>query len=145
GARVADGAVAATGVGGVNFDFDPSTITVPTDREEAEAARQRGDLATAEALYAKLLARRPDDPGLWLDAGLLADEMGEAEAAIARLRHAATMNGATRAAAWGALAVALMHAGRTVEAGGAWWRAVRRDAHDTRAWVGLMLCAHVAG
>lgn len=129
----------------MNFDFDPSTILVPTEREQAQAMRQRGDLASAETLYTKLLARHPDDAALWLDAGLLADEMGEAETAIARLRHAATMNDAGRAAAWGALATVLMHAGRTVEAGGAWWRAVRRDPLDARAWVGLMLCAHVAG
>ena len=94
----------------------------------------------AEAIYSRLLEDNPDDASLWRQAGQAADELGQDAQAVQRLTRAA-QDGDVEALR--SLALAHMHAGRFVEAGGAWWRAARSTS-DVEAWVGLAICATIA-
>ncbi len=111
------------------------------------AARQcRGldRLRDADELYVSLLDIRPDDADVWLEAGQLADEMGEDATAIGRLKTAISLGGDTDAAL-AALARVHIHAGRFQEAALCWHKAVRLSPQNSDAWAGLFISARSCG
>lgn len=111
----------------------------------ARLCRRVGRLREAEDHWRKLLELRPHDQSLWIEAGELADAMGEAALAHQRLSKACRMPGRYRASALAAMATLCMHLGRWSQAAWNWWRLTRLNRHDLGAWAGLLVCAHCAG
>lgn len=97
----------------------------------------------AQELFDELLAERPEDAELWLEAGALADDVGAWAQAVSRLERAVKLGGGRGAEA--ALACTHMHAGRFAQAGYIWWRLAHRRIADLEAWVGLFVCAVAGG
>lgn len=102
----------------------------------ATLAWRAGRLAEAEDHYA-VLTRQPEsmDEQLWLEAGRVAESMGENQLAQERYNRSGTIE------AMMALGRVHLHAGRTERAGRSFWRATRIDAQNPRAWAGLVMCA----
>ena len=123
---------------------DHSDARDPAVRLKAARLLQRADrLRDAKDLYAGLLRERADDGGLWIEAGLLSDQLGEASTAERRLRRAVALGGGLRASR--ALARVLMHNGQFGPAGRIWWRIARQEPLDAEAWAGLRVCALASG
>ena len=110
----------------------------------ARMYRQVGRLADAQALYADLQEEWPEHAIIRLEAGELADEMGDIEGAIEHLQAAIALDSRVHGRAMPALARVLMHAGRLPEAGRCWWRITRLRHDDLQAWAGLLVCALAA-
>jgi tetratricopeptide (TPR) repeat protein len=128
----------------MNLDINPDMVECSA-LDETPVAVERGELGVAEEAYRRLLLAHPDDGRLWLAAGRLAMQRGDAGLAEDRLVRSLQLPGTHIREAWKAIATARMHRGRFPAAGHAWWRAVRLDRRDTSAWAGLAVCAHRAG
>lgn len=102
-------------------------------------------LYEAEELYAQLIKSEISDPCIFLEAGKLADEMGENERAVSRLEMVTTCNEKVAFEAWCELAVVHMHAGRFDQAGISWWKAARLERTQARPWAGVLVCALASG
>ncbi len=118
--------------------------------ERARRLAADGRLRDAEDAYAAMLSGEPDDARVWLEAGRLADELGETARACERLTAAVARSRTAeqRASAWHGLAIALMHADRPDKAARAWRRAAGQATvprHRVTAWVGLAACAVACG
>ncbi len=111
----------------------------------ARQCRELDRLRDADELYESILKLRPEDVGVLIESGRLADEMGEDVTAIRRLEKAVSINGDHVAEALGALAVVHSHAGRFRLAALSCWKAARRDGHDGLAWAGLAVNAKACG
>lgn len=81
----------------------------------AFAHQQAGRLADAEAAYAEVLAREPDDPTALINGGAVALARGDVATALARFERAVRRLPAN-AAARANLGFALIHAGRDADA-----------------------------
>ncbi len=103
----------------------------------ARQCRELDRLADADELYRTILKSCPDDPGLLLEAGRLADEMGADEVAIERLEKAASIDSEYRGAAYEALAFAHAHAGRFDTAALSAWKSIRVSRQSVKAWAAL--------
>ena len=121
--------------------LDPEGANPVTQLLTARLCHQADRLRDAQEIYHALLRARPEDATVWLEAGKLADALGDDAVAIARLERAAALSRGGRSAALTALALAHMHAGRTAVAGRCWWRLARSQGHQLQAWAGLMVCA----
>jgi len=112
------------------------------------AARQCQELdrlRDADELYESILKLRPEDVGVLIESGQLADAMGEDVIAVRRLEKAISIPGDHLAEAIGALAVVHSHAGRFRLAALSCWNAVRLDEHNGFAWAGLAVNARSCG
>ncbi len=138
-------------------DSDPQTaadlLLSDVSRRHHPAARLRASrllrqcerMRDAEDQIMQLLRQYPRDPLLLIEAGQLADEMGEDELAISRLERALQIDGEHIPTAMASLATTHMHAGRFTTAGTVWWRLTRRVPEDIEAWAGLLVCCHTTG
>jgi tetratricopeptide (TPR) repeat protein len=108
---------------------------------------QRVDrLCEAQEHYDRLVTGNPtQDATVWLEAGTLADAIGDDARAIKRLECAVTLADGNESEALEALALAHMHGGRLEVAGRCWWRLTRVGAPAIRAWAGLLVCALARG
>ncbi len=111
----------------------------------ARQCRELDRLRDAEELYASLLQLRPDDPGVLIEAGTLADLLGNDELAVKRLEHAIAIKGDHQGAAYLALANAHAHVARFASAVWCCWKAAKRLRHDARPWAGLAVYAKILG
>lgn len=111
----------------------------------ARQCRELDRLRDADELYESLLSIRPDDSGVLLEAGRLADEMGEDVTAVERLKKAVAFGGEQTAEALGALARVHTHAGRFALAAIVYWKSARRSPHDADPWAGLFVNARACG
>lgn len=103
------------------------------------------ELCEAEAIYAKLIESEISDPCIFIEAGKLADEMGENDRAVARLEKVTTCNEKVAFEAYSELAVVHMHAGRFDQAGICWWKASRLERTQAKSWAGVLVCALASG
>ena len=111
----------------------------------ARQCRELDRLRDADELYESLLKIRPDDVGVLLESGRLADEMGEDVTAVRRLEKALTVPGDHMAEALIALGRVHTHAGRFELAAISYWKAARRSPHEGRGWAGLAVSARACG
>lgn len=111
----------------------------------ARQCRELDRLRDADELYVSLMSLRPDDSGVLLEAGVLADEMGEDKLAIDRLERAISLSENNRGEAYAALARVHCHAGRFEQASWYSWKAARLMKHDTTPWAGLAVYAKACG
>jgi tetratricopeptide (TPR) repeat protein len=102
-------------------------------------------LREAEAIYASLIESEISDPCVFIEAGKLADEMGENERAVKRLEQVTTCSEPIAYEANCELALVHMHGGRFDQAGLCWWKASRLDRPNPRAWAGLLVCSLASG
>ncbi len=102
-------------------------------------------LRDADELYRKILNHQPDDAGVLLDAGHLADELGEDELAVERLSKAISLPGEHVVEAYEALARVHAHAGRYEQAIWFAWKATRLDSRNMSPWAGLVVYAQANG
>ncbi len=107
----------------------------------ARLCRRTGRDREAENLYAAVLEREDEDAELWLEAGMLASDLGADTLAIKRLEQALKLSNADDHRAGALLAKAHMHTGRFAAAGHVWWQAARQCPTDVTAWAGLLVCA----
>ena len=117
---------------------DESYIRLRASRLLRQCQRMRD----AEDQIRQLLKQFPNDPLLLIEAGQLADEMGEDELAIDRFERAIRLNGDHIPTAIASIAITHMHAGRLHTAGRSWWRLTRRVPEDIQAWAGMLVCCH---
>jgi len=110
----------------------------------ARLYHKAGRLRDAADVYEQLLKAEPRDAVIWLEAGMLADELGDAQAAVSRLQRAIALGGPRCRAAMRALARAHMHGGQFAAAARCWWRLMREDETDLVARSGLVICALAA-
>lgn len=110
-------------------------------RQCRELDRQRD----ADELYCAILKHRPNDAGVLLEAGRLADEMGEDEVAVKRLEKAADLDGEHRGEAFEALGRVHCHAGRYVLAAVSAWKAARVSPRQSSAWAALVVYSMADG
>jgi tetratricopeptide (TPR) repeat protein len=92
-------------------------------------------------MYSSLLADCDDDAQLWHEAGLVADEIGDADAAAARLERAIELSRGDTSRLMAVLARSYMHAGRMRHATLAWIKLARQGPANTSAWAGVLVCA----
>ncbi len=111
----------------------------------ARQCRELDRLRDADELYESLIKIRPDDVGVLLESGGLADEMGEDTVAIRRLEKAVSIPGEHVAEALQALSRVHTHAGRFRLAALSCWKSVRLSPHDGAAWAGLVVNAQACG
>ena len=111
----------------------------------ARQCRELDRLRDADELYESILKMRPEDAGVLVESGRLADEMGEDVIAVRRLEKAVSIPGAHVGEALGALAQVHSHAGRFRLAVLSCWKAVRLDEHDGSAWAGMAINARACG
>lgn len=102
-------------------------------------------LYEAHAIYAKLVDSELSDPSIYLEAGKLADEMGEYDQAIAHLEQVTGDQYKFAFEAYSELAVVHMHAGNFSKAGKCWWKASRMNRPNPNALAGLLVCALAIG
>lgn len=102
-------------------------------------------LYEAHAIYAKLVDSELSDPNIYLEAGKLADEMGEYDQAIAHLEQITSDQYKFAFEAYSELAVVHMHAGDFAKAGKCWWKASRLNRPAPNALAGLLVCALAIG
>ena len=98
-------------------------------------------LFEAETLYDKLINSDISDPIIFIEAGKLADEMGENQRAVSRLQKVTTCNEKIAFEAYCELAIVHMHGGRFEQAGVSWWKASRLNRTQSRPWAGVLVCA----
>ncbi len=111
----------------------------------ARQCRELDRLRDADELYETLLKIRPDDVGVLVESGGLADEMGEDVTAIRRLEKALAMPGDHTADTLIALGRVHTHAGRFEMAAMSYWKAGRLSPHEGLAWAGLAVSARACG
>jgi tetratricopeptide (TPR) repeat protein len=111
----------------------------------ARQCREIDRLRDADELYRAILKHRPDDAGVLLEAGQLADEVGEDGDAVKRLEYAASLDGKHRGNAYEALARAHCHAGRFEQAALCAWKASRISPKTASPWAGLAVYARAGG
>ncbi len=104
----------------------------------ADNARAAGELDTADAWYARLLAQAPDDAYAWARRGELAFQAGRAEAATVYLEQAAALE-PTAAGYWLSLASAAAAAGELERATTAYERSITLQPEDVNT---LLAAAH---
>jgi tetratricopeptide (TPR) repeat protein len=102
-------------------------------------------LRDADELYESLLKIRPNDVGVLLECGRLADEMGEDVTAVRRLEKAVSIPGDHITETLIALSITHTHAGRFQLAAMSCWKAARLSPHDAAAWAGLVVNAQACG
>jgi tetratricopeptide (TPR) repeat protein len=110
-------------------------------RQCREIDRQRD----ADELYVSLLKVRPDDAGVWLEAGRLADEMGEDKLAQERIGKAIGLSGREASEAYSALGRVHVHANRFEQAALSYYKATRLSPRDADGWAGLFIGAQACG
>ena len=111
----------------------------------ARQCRELDRLADADELYRSILKHCPGDPALLLEAGQLADEMGEDEVAVNRLDRAASFDSDYRGEAYEALAKVHAHAGRFEAATYCAWKAIRVSRKSVAPWASLAIYAQICG
>ncbi len=111
----------------------------------ARQCRELDRLRDADELYESILKMRPEDAGVLVESGRLADEMGEDVIAVRRLEKAVSIPGTHVGEALGALAQVHSHAGRFRLAVLSCWKGARLDEHDGSAWAGLAINARACG
>lgn len=111
----------------------------------ARQCRELDRLRDADELYESIMKMRPEDAGVLVESGRLADEMGEDVIAVRRLEKAVSIPGSHVGEALDALAQVHSHAGRFRLAVLSCWKAVRMDEHDGSAWAGLAINARACG
>lgn len=111
----------------------------------ARQCKELDRLRDADELYESILKLRPEDAGVLVESGRLADEMGEDVLAVRRLEQAIAIPGDHVAEALSALGVVHSHAGRFRLAALSCWKAVRLDDHEGFAWAGLAVNAQASG
>lgn len=111
----------------------------------ARQCRELDRLRDADELYVSLLKLRPDDAVVLLEAGELADEMGEDKLAIDRLERAMSWSRENHGEVFSALARVHCHAGRFERAALCSWKAARLMTHDATPWAGLAVYAKACG
>jgi tetratricopeptide (TPR) repeat protein len=111
----------------------------------ARQCRKLDRLRDADELYESILKIHPEDVGVLLESGRLADEMGEDVLAVRRLERAVSIVGDHMAEALTALAVVHSHAGRFRLAVLSCWKAGRLEADEGFAWAGLAVNAKACG
>lgn len=115
-------------------------------RTLAQLLRKVDRLCEAQENYDRLVMdTQAQDATVWLEAGTLADAIGDHAQAIKRLERAVALTRGDEAAALEALALAHMHGGRLEVAGRCWWRLTRLTKSTPRAWAGLLVCALARG
>lgn len=112
---------------------------------QARLHQKLEQLSEAEVLYAKLIESEISDPCIYLEAGKLADEMGENQRAVVRFEMVTTCNEKIAFEAWCELAIVHMHGGRFDQAGICWWKAARLERTQSRPWAGVLVCALASG
>ena len=98
-------------------------------------------LCEAQIIYSQLIDSEISDPQVFLEAGMLADEMGENQRAVNYLQTVIDMRETTAVKAYCQLALVHMHAGRFSQAGLCWFKASRLDRPQAKPWAGLLVCA----
>jgi tetratricopeptide (TPR) repeat protein len=111
----------------------------------ARQCRELDRLRDADELYVSLMKLRPDDAGVLLEAGELADEMGEDKLAVERLERAMSLSEENHGEVFAALAHVHCHAGRFEQAALCSWKAARLMKHDATPWAGLAVYAQACG
>lgn len=121
---------------------DPVDAVDPAVRlQAARLYHAQGRLRDAVEAYGSLLADCDDDAQLWYEAGLVADEIGDSEAAAARLERALELSRGDASQMMAVLARVYMHAGRMRRATMSWIKLARRGPSSTSAWAGALVCA----
>ena len=110
--------------------------------QTAQWMKQAGRQRDAEETYRQLLAERPEDGSLWLEAAAHASQNGSLDVAIERYQHALALRLADPLATRVSLARTFMHAGRFDQAVWHWWRATMLDGNHPEIWAGLIVSAH---
>ena len=123
------------------FEVDLTESDPVTQLLAARLCQGVDRLRDAHDLYDHLLRTRPDDVTVWLEAGKLADAVGDDALARRRLERAAVLTHGSQAEVRQALALAHMHAGRNAAAGRCWWQLTREMEQPLQAWAGLLVCA----
>lgn len=103
---------------------------------EALAAHRAGDLATAHALYERVLAIAPRDADALNNLGILLSGQREFDRALVLLRRAATI-APRNAGVWNNIGTAFREQGRSSEAIAAFRQALSLDPQHAGARVGL--------
>ncbi|MBL4700305.1 MAG: tetratricopeptide repeat protein [Phycisphaeraceae bacterium] len=98
-------------------------------------------LCEAQVIYSRLIVSGISDPQIFLEAGQIADEMGENKHAVKYLEKAIEFGGEIVGSAYCQLALVHMHGGRFDQAGFCWWKASRHDRTQANPWAGLLVCA----
>lgn len=111
----------------------------------ARQCRELDRLRDADELYVSLLKVRPDDAGVLLEAGVLADEMGEDALAVGRLERALSLSEDHRSEVFAALGRVHCHAGRFGQAALCCWKAARLMPRGAAPWAGLAVYARACG
>lgn len=111
----------------------------------ARQSRELDRLRDADELYRAILKHRPDDAGVLLESGQLADEIGEYESSVERLGKATEQDGEHRGEAYESLGRAHCHAGRFEQAAVSAWQATRVSPRSSSAWAALTVYAKACG
>jgi len=98
-------------------------------------------LCDAQVIYSNLIASGISDPQVYLEAGTIADEMGENKQAVKYLETAIEFGGKITGHVYCQLALVHMHGGHFEQAGLCWWKASRQDRTQAKPWAGLLVCA----
>lgn len=124
----------------------PEALQSPQEQLYMARLNQRLEqLCDAEAIYANLIDSDMADSQILMEAGKLADEMGENQRAVMRLEKVTQGGGELVFDAYCELAIVHMHGGRFDKAGLCWWKAARIQRTHARAWAGLLVCSLVSG
>jgi len=111
----------------------------------ARQCREIDRLRDADELYISLLKVRPEDAGVWIEAGRLADEMGEDELAQKRIGKAIKLSRSQTPQAFSSLGRVHVHAGRFEQAALSYYKVTRLSPRDADGWAGLFISAQSCG
>jgi len=111
----------------------------------ARQCKELDRLRDADELYISILKIRPEDAGVWLEAGILADEMGEDELAQKRINQAIELDSDHASEAFSALGRVHVHAGRFEQAALCYYKVTRQSPRNEDGWAGLFISAGACG
>jgi tetratricopeptide (TPR) repeat protein len=123
---------------------DPVALAANPYVQQAIGAQRRGDLVSAQELYAKALALSPDNAELHNNLGALHRTLGSLQQAEEAYRRAIALD-RTLASAWSNLGVVLDARGRGREATGAFQESMRLDPANAATKVNLAIQYHASG
>ena len=112
---------------------------------QARLHKKLEQLCEAETIYDTLINSEISDPCIFIEAGKLADEMGEYDRAVERLEKVITCSEKIAFEALCELATVHMHGGNFDQAGLCWWKASRLERTQSRPWAGVLVCALASG
>jgi tetratricopeptide (TPR) repeat protein len=112
---------------------------------QARLHKKLEQLCEAETIYDALINSEISDPCIFIEAGKLADEMGEYDRAVDRLEKVTTCSEKVAFEALCELGIVHMHAGNFDQAGLCWWKASRLERTQSRPWAGVLVCALASG